>query len=134
MKASPGRSDGSIRTGASTEPRRDETAHDLAVGELEPLGVLGREVERLAAVQRRAVEVRLHAGVVRLEPPAGREPDRVLGVERLERRPRASTTENGAGGPAERRRPRAARAGTASRDASSSGHGHWMPPSSSSRA
>ena len=85
MNARPGRSDGSMRTGASTEPRREETRDDLAVRQLQPLGVLRREVERLAAVQRRAVEVRLGARVVGLEPAAGGEPDRVVGVERLER-------------------------------------------------
>ena len=64
--------------------RRD--AHDLALLEQHALGVLGRDVERLAAVQRRAVAVGLHARVVRLEPAAGGQPHRVLGVERLERR------------------------------------------------
>ena len=72
-------------------PRRD--ADDLALADLEPLGVLGRELERLAAVERRAVAVRLRAGVERLEPAAGRETDRVVGVERLERRLRLDDAE-----------------------------------------
>ena len=61
-------------------------AHDLALLEQHALGVLGRDVERLAAMQRRAVAVGLHARVVRLEPAAGGQAHRVLGVERLERR------------------------------------------------
>ncbi len=64
--------------------RRD--AHDLALLDQQPVGVLRRQVERLAAVQRRVVAVRLGAGVVRLEPAAGGEAQRVLGVERLVRR------------------------------------------------
>ena len=106
-------------------------AHDLALLEQHALGVLGREVERLAAVQRRAVAVRLHAGVVRLEPAAGGEPDRVLGVERLERAAGARPARTAPARP-RAARPRGARAGTASPVLSSSGHGHWMPPSSSS--
>src|SRR6185437_16657209 len=61
-------------------------AHDLALLHAELLYVLGGELERLAAVERRAVEVRLHAGVVGLEPAAGGQADGELGVERLDRR------------------------------------------------
>ena len=83
MNVSPGRSDA-----VDVHRRLDRAAprghaHDLALLEQHALGVLGRDVERLAAVQRRAVAVGLHARVVRLEPAAGREADRVLGVERL---------------------------------------------------
>ena len=58
MNASPGRSDGSMRTGRldRAAPRGDP--HDLALLEQQALGVLGRDVERLAAAQRRAVAAR----------------------------------------------------------------------------
>ena len=47
MKARPGRSAGSMRTGASTEPRRELDPHALAVGDSQARGVLRRQVERL---------------------------------------------------------------------------------------
>ena len=56
-------------------PRHDPDA--LALGEPSALGVLGRDVERLAAPQRRGVAAGLDAGVVRVEPAAGGQPDRV---------------------------------------------------------
>ena len=60
--------------------------HDLSVLDPEPLSVLGREIERLAAVQRRAVQVRLRTGVVGLEPPARGQADREVLVEFVDRR------------------------------------------------
>ena len=107
MNASPGRSDGSMCTGVSTEPRREETRTISPSSSSIALGVLGREVERLAAVQRRAVAVRLHARVVGLEPPAGGEADRVLGVERLEGRLVLDGARTAPGSPSQRLRPQA---------------------------
>ncbi len=65
-------------------PRRD--LDHLALLDEQPLSILGRELERLTAVKRRAVQVRLHTGVVRLEPPARRQPDRIVSIESLEGR------------------------------------------------
>ena len=48
--------------------------------------VLGRQVDRLATVERRAVEAGLRAGVERLEPATGGEPDREARVELVHRR------------------------------------------------
>ena len=61
-------------------------ADALALGQAEPLGVLRADVERLAAPQRRRVAARLDAGVVRVEAAAGRQPDREVVVELVDRR------------------------------------------------
>ena len=76
----------SKRTGASTDPRRDDTRTRSPSATPSRLGVLGREVERLAAAQRRGVAAGLHAGVVGVEPAAGGEPEREVGVEPVDRR------------------------------------------------
>ena len=52
MNTSPGRSASSTWTGTSTDPRRLETTTHSVFGEAEPLGVLGRDVDRLPAAQR----------------------------------------------------------------------------------
>ena len=107
MNASPARSDGSIRDGRVDRAAARRDAHDLAVRDPEALDVLRREVERLAAVERRAVTVRLRPRVERLEPPTRREADRVLVVERLERRLRLDDAERGER-PLDRLRPQTA--------------------------
>ena len=61
-------------------------ADALAFGQAEPLGVLGADVERLAAPQRRRVAAGLDAGVVRVEPAPGREADREVVVELVDGR------------------------------------------------
>ena len=58
MKASPSRSVGSTCTGASTLPRRDETRTRSPSASPSALGVLGRDVERLAPPDRRRVAAR----------------------------------------------------------------------------
>ena len=78
MKARPGRSAVVTCTGASIAPRRETIRTTLPHLDPERRGVLGREVERLPAVQRRVERPRLHAGVVGLEPAPGREPEREL--------------------------------------------------------
>ena len=65
-------------------PRDDPDA--LALGQAVGRGVLGRDVERLAAPQRRGVAGGLDAGVVRVEAAAGRQADREVVVELVDRR------------------------------------------------
>ena len=134
------RHEGEARTQARIEAHRrlDGAAprgdpDDLAGLDAEALGVLRAQVERLAAAQRRAVEARLHAGVVGVQAPAGGQPDREVVVELVDRRgPRRDRErrERAADGLV----PQAPVQELASPGCSSSGHGHWMPPSSSSRA
>src|SRR6185369_7889160 len=64
--------------------RRD--TDELAVGEAQPRRVLRRDVERLAASQRRRVAAGLDAGVVRVEAAAGRQADREVVIELVDRR------------------------------------------------
>ena len=103
MNASPGRSPSSKRTGASTAPRRETTRTLLAVARrrarARPRG------DRSSVSPRRsgdAIPAGLHAGVVRVQPAAGREAH--AGTRRRARRPagRARRRLNGARGP---RRP-----------------------------
>ena len=61
-------------------------AHPLAVGEAQPRDVLGRQVERLAPPPRVLVAARLDAGVVRVQVAAGRQADREVVVEAVDRR------------------------------------------------
>ena len=60
------------RSGPAPRPRRAARRPAPARPRARPyaLGILGRDVERLAAPQRRRVAARLDAGVVRVEPPA----------------------------------------------------------------
>src|ERR1044071_137360 len=58
----------------------------IPLREAESFRVFGRDVERLAASQRRRIAAALHAGVIRVEPAARGELERVLGVGTLERR------------------------------------------------
>ena len=83
MKARPGRSAGSMCTGATTAPRRETMRTELV--RVEPVAgrVFRREVERLAASSRRRVGAGLHAGVVVGQPSAGGEPQRELGGQRI---------------------------------------------------
>ena len=85
MNARPGRRDGSARTGASTEPRRETTRTTSPSASAEPLEVLRAQVERLAAPPGRAHAAGLDAGVVRVQVAAGREPHRELGGEEVDR-------------------------------------------------
>ncbi len=87
-----------------------------AVDEPVARAVLGRDEQRLAAdVQRRVEPTRLHARVERLEPPAGREPEREVVVEQVDRRRVLDRHERRR--LLDDRRPRGARAGTGRRDA-----------------
>ena len=54
MNTSPGRSAGSIRTGASSEPRRDVTRTVSPATNPCDAGILGRHVDRFAPAQRAA--------------------------------------------------------------------------------
>ena len=123
----------SMRTGATTLPRADDTRTRSPSVTPSSVGVGGRQLELLAAAQRRRVAAGLHAGVERVQPPAGRQAQREL-------RPRAPRS---AGRPRPRgTRPAGPRRGSFHRrpcrnDGSSSSsvkHGHWMPPSSSRRS
>ena len=71
--------------------------HHLARLQPELLGVLRAQIQRLAPAQRRAVQVRLHAGVVGVQAPAGRQPDREVVIELVDRR-RPFRDQNGARG------------------------------------
>ena len=86
---------------ASTEPRREGDAHDLALLRARSARrPPAREVERLAAVQRRAVAVGLHAGVVTTDlPPAVVRRMGYSASERLVRAGDARRPSNGAGVP-----------------------------------
>ena len=114
MNASPGRSDGSMRTGAMTLPRADDTRTRSPVCDAELLGVLRRQLELLAAPQRRRVAAGLHAGVERVQPAAGGQAQRELVRELLGRRRVLDRVERRPAGP--RAAPStAARAGTSAR-------------------
>ena len=86
MNARPGRRPSSTRTGASTWPRRETTRTRSPAASPKPRDVLGRQVERLAAPPRVLVATRLDAGVVRVQVAAGRQADREVVVEAVDRR------------------------------------------------
>ena len=134
MNASPGRSVVVVAHGRLDRAAPRDDAHALAVGDAVALAVLGREQDRLAAdVERRRVAAGLHAGVERLEPPPGRQAQREVVVEQVDRRSsaRPAGTARGSSTTSSHSRPWRK---TARRDRSRPQHGHWMPPSSSSRA
>ena len=116
MNASPGRSE------SSTRDRRLDRAAAASTRTISPSSRSSASAssgERYSDSPRWSGEryrLRLHAGVVRLEPAARGQAEREVGVERLDRRQRSTTD-------AERRRraagrlgPTAGRAGTASPD------------------
>ena len=117
MNVSPGRSDSSMRIGASTcaapRDRRGRARRRPA----RRGRVLRGDVERLAASQRRRVARRLDARVVRVEPAAGREADREVVVEPVDRRVVLDGHERGTRSPAPGP-PTAASGGTARRGGS----------------
>ena len=61
-------------------------AYALALANAVACGIFGRNVETLAAPQRRRIAAALHAGIERIQAPAGRQAQRKLVVERFDRR------------------------------------------------
>src|SRR5262249_56464442 len=68
--------------GAAARPHADHLALAKAIA----IGVFRRDVEALAAAERRAIAGGLHAGVVLLEPAPCGQAQRKLGVEAIDRR------------------------------------------------
>ena len=116
MNVSPGRRPVVDDAGTSTAPRRETTRTQLAVGTPSRRAVLGRDVEASPSPsQRRGVARGLHAGVVLVEPPAGRQPDRELVGQPLDRR--VVHDGHGTARGSSTAAPRADRGGTARPDA-----------------
>ena len=87
MNARPGRRQRVVAHGRLDRAAARDDARARAVGDAVALAVGGCEQDRLAAdVERRLVAAALHAGVVRLEPPPGREAQREVVVEQVDGR------------------------------------------------
>ena len=86
MKTRPGRSPGSIRTGASIVPRA-ELIDTISPSSMPSASASSGDTSIVSPRRlRAAVAARLHAGVVRVEPAPGGEPQRELLGQRLDRR------------------------------------------------
>ena len=118
----------------TTDPRRERHAYAVALANAVARGIFGRDVERLAAPQRRRIAAALHAGVERIETPAGRQAQR--DTRRRAPRPagRARRPRTARAAPSKRIFPQAARARTFRPDAFRRNRATGCRPSSSSRA
>ena len=72
--------------GASTEPRRDVTHTRSPSSTPSPSASSGETSIDLRSPQRRRVAAALHPGVVRVEPATGRQTERELGIQAVDRR------------------------------------------------